>query len=75
MKYDAYIKKITRYLASKNTQPLIVNVQNCDDLERISLHFNVDNNEFINVSEYCKKDELPQIETLLYDIINKKNNC
>ena len=75
MKYDAYIKKITRYLASKNTQPLIVNVQNCDDLEKIRLHFNVDNNEFINASEYCKKDELPQIETLVYEIINKKNNC
>ncbi len=37
MKLDACIKKITKYLASEIAQPLLVNVQNGDDLD--IMHF------------------------------------
>ena len=40
MKLDACIKKITKYLASEIAQPLLVNVQNGDDLDRIVTYFN-----------------------------------
>ena len=73
MNFDACIKKITRYLASENAQPLLVNVQNGKDLNRIKIHFDVDsNNEFMDASRFCNKDELPRIETLLEDISTKR---
>lgn len=76
MNFDACIKKITKYLASENAQPLLVNVQNSKDLNRIKTHFDVDgNNEFIDASIFCNKDELPRIETLLADISTKRKKC
>lgn len=76
MDFDACIKKITKYLASENAQPLLVNVQNSKDLNRIKTHFDVDgNNEFIDASRFCNKDELPRIETLLADISTKRKKC
>ena len=52
MKLDACIKKITKYLASEIAQPLLVNVQNGDDLDRIVTHFSVDDNDIIDASEF-----------------------
>lgn len=75
MKLDACIKKITKYLASENAQPLLVNVQNGNDLDRIVTHFSVDDNDNIDASEFCNKDELPRIETLLSNISTEKKNC
>ena len=75
MKLDACIKKITKYLASENAQPLLVNVQNGNDLDRIVTHFSVDDNDIIDASEFCNKDELPRIETLLSNISTEKKNC
>ena len=75
MNLDACIKKITKYLASENAQPLLVNVQNGMDLDRLKTYFDVDGNEFIDASRFCNKDELPRIEVLLADISMKKKNC
>lgn len=75
MELDACIKKITNYLTSKNAQPLLVNVQNGDDLDKIVTHFDVDENDIIDASTFCKKDELLRIETLLADISTRKKNC
>ena len=50
MNLDACIKKITKYLASENAQPLLVNVQNGMDLDRLKTYFDVDGNEFIDAS-------------------------
>lgn len=75
MNFDACIKKITKYLKSENAQPLLVNVQNGMDLDRLRTHFDVDGNEFIDASRFCNKDELPRIEVLLADISTKKKNC
>ena len=63
MKFDACIEKITKYLESENVQPLLVNVQNSTDLDKLITHFNVDENYVIHASEFCNKDELPRIES------------
>ena len=52
------IEKITKYLESENVQPLLVNVQNSTDLDKLITHFNVDENYVIHASEFCNKDEL-----------------
>ena len=75
MKFDACIKKITKYLASENAQPLLVNVQNSEALDNVLTYFNVGENVVINASEFCNKDELPRIETVLNEITTEKKNC
>ncbi len=75
MKLDDCIKKITRYLASENAQPFLVNIQNAYDLNKIITHFDVNGNEMINAAKFCKKDELPRMETLLAKISNKNERC
>ena len=46
--------------------------KNGDDLDRIVTHFSVDDNDIIDASEFCNKDELPRIETLLANISTEK---
>lgn len=75
MKSDACIKKITKYLVSENVQPLLVNVQNSEDLDKILTYFNVGENVVINASEFCNKDGLPRIETVLNEMATEKKNC
>ena len=74
MNIDACIKKINKYLASENVQPLLVNVKNGDDLDQIRTHFNVGGNEIIQASSFCNDDELPRIEMLLEKISAEKKN-
>ncbi|WP_273401282.1 BREX-4 system phosphatase PglZ [Traorella massiliensis] len=75
MKYDACIKRIDKYLTSFNAQPLIVDIQNGNDLEKILTHFNVDGNIILDVTKFCRKDEMPRIETLLATITSETKNC
>lgn len=75
MNFDACIKKITKYLASENAHPLLVNVNNGYDLDKIVTHFNVDENDIIDASKFCNKDELLRIETLLDDISTRVKRC
>lgn len=55
MKLDACIKKINKYLASNDAQPLLVDIQNSDDLEKVLTHFGVDGNLILDASKFCKK--------------------
>lgn len=75
MKLDACIKKINKYLASNDAQPLLVDVQNGDDLDEILTHFDVDGNLILDASKFCNKDELPRMETLLANISSETKNC
>ncbi len=75
MKLEDCIKKITRYLVSENAQPLLVNIQNTYDLNKIITHFDVNGNEMINASRFCNKDELPRLETVLAKISNGSGRC
>lgn len=75
MKRDACIKRIEKYLTSSDAQPLIVDIQNGNDLDEILTHFDVGGNVIVNAAEFCKKDELPRIETLLATITSETRNC
>lgn len=75
MELDACIKKIDKYFASNDAQPLFVDIQNNNDLEQILMHYNVDGNLILNASKFCKKDELPRIEILLENISSESKNC
>lgn len=61
-------KKIDRFLSKDNVQPLIVDVQNHKDWSDLMVHYNVGNNTVIKTSDYCKKDEFPQIDRLFHDL-------
>ena len=61
-------KKIDRFLSKDNVQPLIVDVQNHKDWSDLMVHYNVGNNTVIKASDYCKKDEFPQIDRLFHDL-------
>ena len=75
MKLDACIKNIDKYLASNDAQPLLVDVQNGDDLKKVLTHFDVDGNLILDASGFCNKDELPRMEALLADISSETKNC
>lgn len=75
MKTDACIKKIDKYLTSNDAQPLLVDIQNGSDLEEILTHFDVEGNLILNASEFCNKDQLPRMETVLSNISTESRNC
>ena len=75
MQLDACIKKINKYLASNDAQPLLVDVQNGGDMDKILTHFDVDGNIILDASKFCNTDELPRIETLLANISEETKNC
>lgn len=74
MTLDSCKKKIERYLKKENVQPLIVNVNNELDLENLVSYFNIDGNFIVRASDFCKKDELPQLEMLQSEISSKVKN-
>ncbi len=61
-------KKIDRFLVKDDVQPLIVDVQNQKDWSDLMLHYSVGANNIIKASDYCKKDEFPQIETIFHEL-------
>ncbi len=70
MDVGACIQKIDRYLAKDNVQPLIVDIQNRQDLASLVTHYTVGKNRFIAASEYCKNDEMPLREMML-DVLSR----
>lgn len=71
---DTCISIIDMYQKRDNAGPLIVDVQNKDDLLLIVNHFNVIGNIFVFTSNYAEKDEFPQLDKLLDFIQNSENN-
>lgn len=74
MNLSSCINKISKYLSSTNTQPLLINVNNPKDLDTILTTFNVGENIFLDVSSLCNKDELPQIENVIEQITSNEKN-
>ena len=68
------INKIDRYLTKDSGLPLIVDVQNYEDWSNIITHYNVGTTTIIKASGYCKSDELPQLDTLMSDLMLKEGN-
>lgn len=74
MALNAVFEKIDRYLKKDNIGPLIVDVQNKDDLETIVTHYDLPQNTFICASDpaICNSDEFPSIPNLI-NILSKEN--
>lgn len=64
------ITKIEKYLASDTGMPLIVNVQNRNDLAAIEFHFSVGTNRFVDASLFGNKDETPQYDRVFQEMHN-----
>ncbi len=71
MNIDACVKKIDKYLKKDNMQPYIIDVQTIEELSSIVTHYNVGDNCFISLNRYCKKDELPRMDSFI-DELSKK---
>ena len=76
MAIQEVIKKIDRYLRKDDVEPLIVDVQNGEDLDAIMLHYKLPQNVFLCVSdtEFCKTDEFPIISNILERLSNENRN-
>ena len=74
MGVESYFERIERYLSKESGLPLIVDVQNPQDLHAIITHFNVGDTQLINANRYSKTDELPRLEALLYDLSSAKQS-
>ena len=76
MAIQEVIKKIDRYLRKDDVEPLIVDVQNGEDLDAIMLHYKLPQNVFLCVSdtEFCKTDEFPIIPNILERLSNENRN-
>lgn len=75
MSLEHYITIIDRYLAKEERLPLIVDVQNREDLSELVQHYHVGETQLIDVSKYCKADELPHFESLLNDLATIDKVC
>lgn len=71
MNIEACINKIEKYLRKSDVGVLVIDVQNSADLSEVKSHFNVIGNTFTSASDYCKTDELPQMDNLL-DSLSRK---
>ena len=71
MNIEACVKKIDKYLKKENVQPYIVDVQTTEELSDIVEHYNVGENSFISLGDYCKNDEYPRIDSFLDDLSKK----
>ena len=76
MTIDAVFKKIDRYLKKENIGPLVVDVQNSEDLDAVVTHYNLPQNEFICASDtrFCKADEFPDMASLMNFLGNGTGN-
>ena len=68
MTLDGCINKIDGHLSKDNVEPLIVDVQNQNDYSALLTHYNVGSNKVIKTFDYCKQDELPQLDALFHDL-------
>mgnify|MGYP004597672705 CR=1 FL=1 len=78
MNYEECVKKIRRFLKKDDYQPLIVDVQNGNDLSKLLAEFcpmTLEAPKSIPVSRYSDMDEFPRIENLLHDLQTRDYNC
>ena len=71
MALDTVIKTIDRHLKKDYVQPLIVDVQNSEDLQAIRQHYNVGSTVFLTARSYCGKDSGPQLQDLYNDLAHR----
>lgn len=67
-------EKIRHYLDSTRQTPLLIDVTGAEEMTLLELEFKVGKNEFIDTSQYCVHDSLPQMDKLLNDLTEKTCN-
>ncbi len=65
-------ERITKYISSEKNHPIIVDLQNKDDLAELKDYFDVGNNVLLYAHDFCAKDGLFKLEEL-YDAISKNS--
>ncbi len=66
--------KITKYLESASSSPIIIDVADSSGLSSLESYFNIGSNEFLELSKFCSKDKMPQIDKLLNKLQKQKKN-
>ena len=69
MSMNTVIQKVDRYLKKDFVQPLIIDVQNPEDLQAIRQHYHVGKNTFVSASKYCGKDAGLQMDRLYSELL------
>ena len=62
------IKNISRYLKSSMSTPIIVDVPDESSVMAFQSDLELGHLKYVDVSQYCKKDSLPQLDKLINDI-------
>ena len=68
MKLDLAFTKIDKYLQSKKSQPIIVDIQNGIDFEKLKERFPSSFYSYKNAGSYCKKDSYCRLDNLKNDL-------
>lgn len=67
-------KRITNYLKSDKSWPLIVDLKKRSSIEEITNYFNVGVNRIKSAQAYCKADGVINFDELYYDISNNEGD-
>lgn len=73
MELDLAFTKIDKYLQSKKSQPIIVDIQNSIDFEKLKERFPSSFYTYRGAGDYCKKDSYFRLDNLKNDI-SKSND-
>lgn len=68
MEFNAAIEKIRKYLDGTSSMPIVVDVPNMPILNMLRNVFGTGANKFVDASNYCSDDSLPQTDKLLNDL-------
>lgn len=74
MKLDLAFTKIDKYLQSKKSQPIIVDIQNGIDFEKLKERFPSSFYSYKNAGSYCKKDSYCRLDNLKNDLSNSEDD-
>lgn len=72
MDFNKACEKITKYLDSASSTPIIVDVADIPGIELLQQSFKIGANDFYNSSLFCGGDRLPQIDKLLNEMQTRK---
>lgn len=64
------IEKTSRYIGGESQLPILVDLPTPELLSDFRLHFDVGHHKIIEASHYCRRDNLPMMDQLKYDLAN-----
>lgn len=73
MDFSRACDKISKYLDSAKSTPIIVDVADMLSLKNLEAYFKVGSNEFLCASSICAQDHMPNIDHLYNELQNRKS--